>query len=279
MTTHEIQARIFLVGCPRSGTTLLQSMLAAHPQITSFPESFFYNYLVPSRPWMRKLGLASRWAKPQFKQFLSDIDRKDLQISIPQIGILMSQYSHNFISLLDQLTLEQEKNIWIEKTPSHLSYIPYIEQLVKEAKFIHLMRNGEDVVASLYEVTNKYPERWRGSKTIDECINIWLTAIQQSQKYLEKDNHLLVRHEDLTATPQSTLEHLCSFMDIQFDEKMLNSYGLVSKSLVLSHEPWKALVKQPIQNVKNTKFLKLFTESQRNYILEKTSRVNLIDVL
>ena len=38
----KIKDRIFIVGCPRSGTTLLQSLLAAHPQIHSFPETHFF---------------------------------------------------------------------------------------------------------------------------------------------------------------------------------------------------------------------------------------------
>ncbi|NJL67494.1 MAG: sulfotransferase [Microcoleus sp. SM1_3_4] len=38
--------RIFLVGCPRSGTTILQSLLASHPEIISFPESKFFHYLL-----------------------------------------------------------------------------------------------------------------------------------------------------------------------------------------------------------------------------------------
>ncbi|MGL4503377.1 MAG: sulfotransferase family protein, partial [Planktothrix sp.] len=46
-----IKNRIFLVGCPRSGTTLLQSLLAAHPQIASFPESHFFQSLAPAQPW------------------------------------------------------------------------------------------------------------------------------------------------------------------------------------------------------------------------------------
>jgi hypothetical protein len=37
--------RIFLVGAPRSGTTILQSLLAAHPEVISFPESKFFHYL------------------------------------------------------------------------------------------------------------------------------------------------------------------------------------------------------------------------------------------
>ena len=41
-----IEKRVFLVGCPRSGTTLLQSMLHAHPSIYSLPETKFFHVLI-----------------------------------------------------------------------------------------------------------------------------------------------------------------------------------------------------------------------------------------
>ena len=44
--TRAILSRIFLVGCPRSGTTLTQSLLAAHPMVASFPESHFFSHLL-----------------------------------------------------------------------------------------------------------------------------------------------------------------------------------------------------------------------------------------
>lgn len=87
-----IQARLFLVGCPRTGTTLIQSLLAAHSQIASFPESH-----------LLLAGGGTRWGQ----------------------------------------------TIWLEKTPLHLLYIKQFEQFIPGVKFIHLLRNGADVVASL----------------------------------------------------------------------------------------------------------------------------------
>ena len=62
--------RIFLVGCPRSGTTLLQSLLAAHPDITSFPESHFFRHLIDNRRWLhRTFGIASKRARTRKIKF------------------------------------------------------------------------------------------------------------------------------------------------------------------------------------------------------------------
>ncbi|MGL6135938.1 MAG: sulfotransferase, partial [Planktothrix sp.] len=60
--------RLFLVGCPRSGTTLLQSLLAAHSQIASFPESQFFRCLLENRPpWRVKLRIPGRFARQRFE--------------------------------------------------------------------------------------------------------------------------------------------------------------------------------------------------------------------
>ena len=50
-------SRAFIVSCPRSGTTLLQSLLAAHSDIHSFPESNFFALATPRNLWRRFLGL------------------------------------------------------------------------------------------------------------------------------------------------------------------------------------------------------------------------------
>ena len=56
--------------------------------------------------------------------------------------------------------MAQGKTIWLEKSPDHLRYIDQIEKLVDEAKFIHILRNGFDNIASIYDLAGKYPETW-----------------------------------------------------------------------------------------------------------------------
>jgi hypothetical protein len=142
--------RLFLVGCPRSGTTLLQSLVAAHPQVASFPESHFFTRIISSRPVLRHLGLASLRARPQFTLLLDLLGRPELRTCLPRLAVSPRQYARAFTTVLDTVAREQHKQAWLEKTPRHLEYIDDISALVSNAKFIHLIRNGADVVASLY---------------------------------------------------------------------------------------------------------------------------------
>lgn len=266
--------RIFLVGCPRSGTTLLQSLLTAHPQINSFPESHFFRHLIPDRNSKRYwLGIASLKAKPRFEAFLKEINREDMSSYLPHFAIFQYQYIQAFLRVLDTISQQQGKTIWIEKTPGHVRNIDYIEKYIRNAKFIHIIRNGADVVASLYEVTNKYPQIWSGGWNIDKCITQWIEDVQISLNYQNKQNHILVQYEQLVYNPRSVLGKICDFIDISLNEIMLENYTKATEDIVLENEPWKISVGDAINNRNGQKFDKLFAPEQKSYILKNLSEV------
>jgi len=280
--TLEHNPHLFLVGCPRSGTTLLQSLLAAHPEIASFPESHFFRKLAPfeRRYWLLKqFGVASRRARPQLEKFLNEVGEGQLCSRLPRRAILMHQLTKAFIEVLDLLTKQQGKSIWLEKTPGHLHHIDLIQTLVPNAKFIHIIRNGADVVASLYEVTHEYPQLWGGQPlSIDRCIHEWMKDVKISHRYLHQLNHIVVSYEDVVENPQQALERLCHFIGINYDPMMLQEYQTVSRKLVLKHESWKKAVEGQIQAAGSKKFYTLFNEPQRRYILQKLSAVTITEL-
>ena len=270
---------LFIVGSPRSGTTLLQSLLASHSEITSFPESHFFKYLVfKQRRWsltLGALGIAPLGAKPRFKEFLHEINQEQMQSILPSFALFSRQYAHAFVKVLDTLTKQQGKTIWIEKTPGHLYCINSIEKLVPDAKFIHILRNGMDVVASQYEVTHKYPEIWGGARDVDECVERWIKDVKISQSYVNRPNHILVRYEKLLEDPQLMLTRICQFVGTDFDELMLQKYSNTYKRLVLSNEAWKASVKESIRSTNSKKFYEIFEEKQQSYILDRLQHISI----
>ncbi|HAG85071.1 MAG TPA: sulfotransferase [Cyanobacteria bacterium UBA12227] len=276
-----VKQRLFLVGCPRSGTTLLQSLLAAHPQIVSFPESKFFQYLVPTYEPRRLASriIASRQLKPRLEEFFkNEIGRPELIKYLPKFP-LMREHTRKFIKILDSLAQEQGKSIWLEKTPEHIQHIDYIEKFVPRVRFIHILRNSLDTVASMYEVTRKYPSKyWREGWSIDFCLERWISAAEITRQHLHKSNHILVRYEQLVENPQSELEKLCQFIGIEFDKKMLQDYRIAAKQVSLEIEPWKAAVSEAIYKAKSQKFYEVFDESQQRYIVERLSEVNLDDL-
>ena len=250
--------------------------MAAHPLIASFPETHFFDQLVPHhRKWVKRLGLASRREKSKIYYFLEIIGRDDLRNLVPRFALFQRQFANVIVKMLDTLALEAGKRIWVEKTPSHVRKVDDIEKFIPGVKFIHIIRNGPDVVASLYEVSRKYPERWSGPHTIEKCIQIWIDDVSKSLECADKPNHEFVRYERLVESTESELVRLCEFIGVDFNESMLRDYSSAAQELVRNDELWKSSVDRPIQSANETKFFELFDEDQRRYILEKVSAVKL----
>jgi len=272
---REIKERFFLVGCPRSGTTLLQSLIVAHSQIASFPESKFFQKIIPSQSIYEKFNLAPVTARKVFNSFLDDIESSELKILLPATAIFIPQYVTSFIKALDTVTLQQQKSYWLEKTPEHLRRINAIEKLVDGAKFIHIVRNGVDVVASLYEMTQKYPHIWGHPRSLDRYVKRWESDVLISSHHLHKPNHLLVRYESLLADPLLTLGEICEFIGVACEASMLQNRVNVTSNLIRKREHWKQLVNENLQLPKFDKFYRFFDDTQREYILNQIQQTNL----
>ena len=274
---HRIQERLFIVGAPRSGTTLLQSLLAAHPKITSFPESHAFENLttVYQRRWkpLQFARVASPLAVQKLYRFFERVGYEDLGRKQFKYSFFSRQYALGFVELLDKITLDRGKSIWLEKTPQHISCIEYIERLNINPTFIHLIRSGTDVVASQYDAGLKNADTlWRNHLNLDKCINSWKKDVQISLNYQHQPNHIIVSYERLTNSTQAELTRLCNFIGVPFYPDMLQDYATESKSLIMEHEAnWKNSLDRPIRNANGMKFHKTFNREQQAYILEALS--------
>jgi hypothetical protein len=271
--SQAIKSPIFIVGCPRSGTTWLQSLLSTHPQIASFPESHFFAHLIPSVWLWRISGVASRRVKRRFQEYLQELGGGELQKYMPKFAMFPHQYVRAFMKLLNDLTKQQNKLLWLEKTPGHLHYINCIERFIPDAKFIHIIRNGTDVVASLYEVTHKHPEAWGGPRDIDMCVSRWIEDREIMLSHLHKTNHFLVQYEKLVSETEFVLKEICNFLQVPFDNLMLREYNQSLNKIVLKNETWKNYDNSNEKIVNpSKKFYEVFNKEQRNYILKKLAK-------
>ncbi len=252
--------RIFLIGAPRSGTTMLQSLLASHPSIISFPETKFFHYLLYDQ---FSQSLSNRLEK----FFVDELKRPEL-LNNWSDGQSNLDKAHCFIKILDELAEEQEKCIWLEKTPEHIYFIDYLENLLPDALFIHILRNGIDVIASMYEANRKSPEAWGGIWNLDFCIKRWQEAISISNQYVEKDNHFLIKYEQIVENPKSSLSKLCEFIQIDFDNLMLINYKETANKLSLEH-PWHQGIDRDIQPSEIPKYQRIFKRDEIDYILHR----------
>jgi peptidoglycan/xylan/chitin deacetylase (PgdA/CDA1 family) len=257
--------RIFLVGPPRSGTTILQSLLAAHPEVISFPESKFFHYLLYDQ-------FAGKLPGRMEAFFRDEIKRPELLQGFDDSQTVEAKASW-FVKVLDGLAVEQNKSIWLEKTPEHIYFIEDIERFLPEAKFIHILRNGMDTIASMYEATKNFNELWGAGWDLNHCIGRWEHAMLTSHKYVNKSNHILVKYEDLLDNKSKFLSKICNFLDIEYDGQMLINYQEKAANLSLNL-PWHKGIERDIKSSNVHKYQSIFKKNEIRYILDKIKRVN-----
>jgi hypothetical protein len=212
------------------------------------------------------MGIASKKAGENTSAFLKTISKKNLLNGLLIKSSRAKFYANYFVDFLDMAALDNGKKIWLEKTPQHLYYIRPIEKYIKNVKFIHVLRNGEDVVASLYEVTHKYPEIWDGPRTIDQCIERWIEDVKISFKYISHENHMRIKYEELVDDPSKIIRKACDFIGVKFHQEMLKKYSAIASEVLLKVENWKEEVKGSILNNNGKKFFKVFNPQEREYI-------------
>lgn len=294
LNTKQLVQFVFVVGCPRSGTTFLQSLIASHSSVHTVPETQFFNYLFPQKiprklyyfmpkyyseykPFRkilrRILGLTDRSFHLRMRKFfIEEIGRPELMSLLPKPPFSWNRDKNtiNFLKILNKLAIEQDKSIFLEKTPNNLLFIEYIEKFIPNAKFIHLIRKGEDVVASLYQASPK----WGFPISINGAIQRWKQSIDITISNLSKPNHTLVVYEKLLESPNKELAKICGFMGINFEAKMIEDYKKTSEKRLLTKPERLRTVdsKIPTQNTLN-KFRQLFNEEEQKYIVNEINGV------
>lgn len=288
--SQNITGRYFLVGCVRSGTTLLTALLASHSAVASFPETMFFRYLIGNagsryyelpaesvkesvrrlaRSGRSRIGFASPSGRDRVDAFLTEIGRQDLMSLYRSNERSLRRNVEDCVRILDTLALEQSKTVWIEKSPDHLAYVDEIARFVKPTRFIHILRNGSENIASIYHAARKYPDtHWNKYwGTLDRCIAQWKHCGRMTVRYAGSPDHLIVYYEDLVADPAGVLSEICTFLDLEYEETMLSRYQDTAKGLILERSEWKNGVFDAIQG--NNSKLEIFTDEEVSHLLNE----------
>lgn len=212
---------IIVVGCPRSGTTLLQVMLHAHPRIAIPPETRFLLDAYRRRREFGDLrdadsrrGLA-RWIVEGKGTRFGDLGL-DPQQTIDEItdgpptlgsalGIVFRAYARRF-----------GKVRWGDKRPSYYQYVPDLLRLFPDAQFIHVVRDGRDCVGSLKQMPWYHADSYHAMATWAEAIDYG----REHSRSLGPERFHEVRYERLIADPEGELTALCGFLGEEFHPAM-----------------------------------------------------------
>jgi len=135
--------------------------------------------------------------------------------------------------------------------------------------FIHLVRSGPDVIASLYDVTRRYPNAWDGPWSLDRCTRQWIEDVSVSMRVEDRPDHHLVRYEALTADPVDATQTLFASLNIPADATILSRRTDAVDQIRNSREPWKEGVDKRIKNANRSKFKNLLSEKEQTFVLEE----------
>ncbi len=211
----------FIVGCGRSGTTLVRALFDSHPQMAVPHESYFVESLARRRArYERPSGFDTRrfaadlLAHPWFHRWALPADEVSSALFRQQpagypdaVRVVYALYAHH-----------HGKSRYADKTPNYVLHIPLLAELFPEARFLHLVRDGRDVALSLLE------QEW-GADSVAAAALYWNRRTQAGRRAgqtLGPERYREVRYEDLIEEPEAVLRPLCPFLGLSFEPEMLH---------------------------------------------------------
>ena len=229
-------APIFVVGVPRSGTTLLMALLGSHPRIACGPETHFFAYLHPEIE--AALADPATWPDPAVAYLdairpygESPLDRYDLTPVAIRARLVDRPPSVRSIlaGLVDAHAERLGKPRWAEKTPAHILYLDAIRAHFPDAAILKLVRDPRDVALSLRSMP------W-GPATWAEALQIWASMEQTSRPWMQGDpRSRVIYYEDLVTDPATTLRGVSDWLGEAFDPAMLDQASTASQVISTPH--------------------------------------------
>ena len=181
---------VFLIGSPRSGTTWLQSLLGAHAEIVTPQETdLFSKFIAPLQTW---------WDDQLDR---SDSEQRDRRAKGLPAVLDDGEFTAMLTGMVDRVLdaihkLDPTTSVIVEKSPAHSRHTELIAKYLPEAAFIHIVRDGRDVVASLQSASRGWGAYWVGGGMKAKARS-WRTSVRDARQAAATGRYTEVRYEQL----------------------------------------------------------------------------------
>ncbi|MCK4813178.1 MAG: sulfotransferase [Candidatus Marinimicrobia bacterium] len=230
--------KVFILGNPRSGTTLLRIMLNSHPDIIAAPESGFMQWWYKKyATWSYKDALNSK----KIHDFVGDVfsskkienwelDRDEI------IQLIHNVKPDNYGDLCELFYISRAKifkktpKVIIDKNNYYIHHLETINKIWPNAYYLHLIRDGRDVACSYMAIKSLKTSSIYKPQLFDHIEDIakeWKENNLKIEKYLNKnvkDKYLTIKYEDLVLDTEKQLIQITDLLEVNYRKVMLEYY-------------------------------------------------------
>lgn len=226
-------APVFVVGCPRSGTTYLYHVLLSAGNFAIYrAESQVFHLLEPRFGDLSVAGnrrdLLAAWFKSRLFT-ATGLRAEPLQ----QRVLGECRNGGDFLCIvMGEMARQQGVKRWAECTPDHVLYLPRIKQTIPEALVIHIIRDGRDVALSMEKQgwPKQLPWDHMNRRMAGGVYWNWMVETGRTDGVKLGVDYIEVRYEDLVSKPREVLARLSAFVDQELDYDAIQRAGIGSVS-------------------------------------------------
>jgi len=224
-------APVFVVGSPRSGTTLLYDMLLSAGGFAVYlGESNIFNLVAPrfgdlsvrsNREQMLNVWLGSKLFR------VTGLEREQIEAKI----LSDCRNAGDFLRIfMDEVVRQQNARRWAGNAPEEMLHLPLIKRTIPDALIIHVIRDGRDVAVSLSQKRYIRPFPWKERETPEGCALYWEWMVQKGRALGQSlgPDYTEVRFEQLVSEPRGVLSQLSSFLEHELDYERIQRTALGS---------------------------------------------------
>ncbi|HMK21034.1 MAG TPA: sulfotransferase [Terriglobales bacterium] len=231
MTKPRSKAPVFVLGCSRSGTTLLYHMLLSAGNFAVYRmESQVLNLLEPRfRPLditANKRRMLDAWYDSRLYT-RSGLMPEEIE---PRIMAECRNGGDFLRILMEEICRKQGVERWAETTPDHLLYLDRIKQTIPDALIVHVIRDGRDAALSWEKRSQirRLPGDWRRPAIAAAIYWEWFVTRGQKMGAAFPEDYVEVHYEDLVRTPDTVLKRLEPFVQHDLNYERIKSVAIGS---------------------------------------------------
>ena len=250
---------LFIFSLPRSGSTLLQRILCARPEISSTAETWL---LLPMLYALRRDGVfaeySHRWTNFAIQDFCKELPNGESDY-LAAINLAVSE--------LYEKASSPSAIYFLDKTPRYDVIADEVIRTFPEGKYIFLWRDPLSVLASICEIWGH--GRWAMFKS---KIDLFDGLQRMHEAYaIHAEKVLSVQYEAFVSNPEAELKRICDYLSLEFNEAMLEGFSKVQFKGTLGdptgrvvygkvenspQEKWKAVIDNPLRKYWSRRYLK-----------------------